>query len=116
MYTQNPVQLFDLESILGYASVSDASKVWFKDGDWHDLFQWVVANEDGTTGPATAATVKGAINQFSGRMPFHCHRLNHEDRGMIAFYNVVGEEGTTWAGAKDATPGCLPPARLPNKV
>ena len=90
LWTQNPFQLFDLESIPGYASVSDASKVWFKDGDWHDLFQWVVGREDGTTGTATAATVKGAINQFSGRMPFHCHRLNHEDRGMIAFYR------TTW--------------------
>jgi hypothetical protein len=37
----------------------------------------------------------------------HCHLLNHEDHGMMAQYDIVGEEGSVWQGAREIDPMCI---------
>lgn len=173
----NSFQLIELDTIQSYDRMSQATKDWFQDGDWHDLFQWPLGfwfgpnhipigppcccsddfnDRDGSDsipdgfvdpiclpiqppacvngnpyrsppsplhpfdspeefscgkspGPPTVAKIRFPVNQFGGRLVFHCHRLNHEDLGMIGFYKVNGEEGTLWDGAQDVNPQCLLP-------
>jgi len=106
----NHFQLQELEDSLDYADMSELTKTYFKSGDWHDMFQWPELFVN-TPPPAGAINidVKWPANQFSGRMTFHCHRLNHEDLGMIAFFQVDGEEGTL-VNTTEIDPTCLPPA------
>jgi hypothetical protein len=42
-------------------------------------------------------------------MVFHCHFLHHEDIGMMGQYNLIGEEGTLWPGARIVDPTCVLP-------
>jgi hypothetical protein len=47
-------------------------------------------------------------------MVFHCHFLAHEDFGMMAQYNLIGEEGTLWPGARMVDPTCVLPDEEPS--
>mmetsp|Transcript_18987 Transcript_18987/g.40036 ORF Transcript_18987/g.40036 Transcript_18987/m.40036 type:complete len:694 (+) Transcript_18987:35-2116(+) len=149
----NSFQLIELETVPSYSRMSQATKDWFQNGDWHDLFQWPLGFIDGpntipigppcccstnplgpcvpdeapgpcvpgtpdtppplscgeSPGPPITTKIRFPLNQFGGRMVFHCHRLNHEDLGMIGFYQVNGDEGTLWDGAQDVNPECLLP-------
>jgi hypothetical protein len=53
--------------------------------------------------------VRWAADSFAGHMVFHCHFLAHEDFGMMAQYNLIGEEGTLWPGARMVDPTCVLP-------
>ena len=73
-------------------SISVSTKV----GDWHDTIQ------DGSD----SATVRMQLDTFTGAMAVHCHVLSHEDFGMMALIDVMGEEGTVWPGAEALDPSC----------
>lgn len=110
----NHFQLQELESSCIYENMSNLTKTYYKSGDWHDTLQWpefIHPNCTETIYPPgfIFINVKWAVNQFGGRMTFHCHRLNHEDLGMIAFFQIDGEEGTlvNTTGIGDT---CLSPA------
>lgn len=74
---------------------------WYQEGDFHDTFQYPTIG--------STAKIRFAVNSFSGHMVMHCHILTHEDRGMMAQYNLLGEEGTLWQGARDIDPFCILP-------
>ena len=49
---------------------------WNHIGDWQDTYQ------------GGSAIVRYKTTKFSGSLMFHCHRLKHEDRGMMALENI----------------------------
>ena len=69
----------------------------FAVGDWHDT---LVSPTVPTTGrSADRILVRFVTDRFGGRVPLHCHGLNHADGGMMVVYFVRGAEGTS-------VPGC----------
>ena len=48
---------------------------------------------------------------FPVHLTHHHFLLNstHEDRGMMAQYNLLGEEGTIWQGSREVDPSCILP-------
>jgi hypothetical protein len=40
-------------------------------------------------------------------MVFHSNWLSGKDIGMMAQYNLIGEEGTVWPGARMVDPTCV---------
>jgi FtsP/CotA-like multicopper oxidase with cupredoxin domain len=69
----------------------------FAVGDWHDT---LVTPTIPTTGRSTdRILVRFVTDRFGGRVPLHCHGLNHADMGMMSVYYVRGAEGTS-------VPGC----------
>ena len=74
---------------------------WYQVGDWHDTFMHA-------TGFAQA-TLRWQVDQFAGHMVMHCHMFPHEDKGMMAQYDIQGVEGTTWDGAVNVDPKCIAP-------
>jgi len=81
-----PYQLQDLKEENSY----------FQNGDWHDTF----------TGTQEDMTVRFQLSTFTGPYVTHCHFLQHEDEGMMNYFNVTGTEGQTWAPAKLIDPQC----------
>jgi hypothetical protein len=62
-------------------ATGDASS-YFIAGDWHDvLFQ-----------PAgiTISNVYFQTADYTGKVVAHCHFLNHEDKGCMAFWEITG--------------------------
>lgn len=51
--------------------------IFYRAGDWHDTIQQAVGQED-------AIVVRYRPMHFSGQVMVHCHRLKHEDEGMMA--------------------------------
>mmetsp|Transcript_66536 Transcript_66536/g.192101 ORF Transcript_66536/g.192101 Transcript_66536/m.192101 type:complete len:628 (-) Transcript_66536:281-2164(-) len=70
---------------------------YYMPGDWHDTFL--------PTG-TDVATVRMNIDAFTGKMIAHCHILEHEDNGMMAWFNIIGEDGSTYKKAKTLDPTC----------
>jgi len=94
----NPYQI----SFLG-GTLNPIAADWYKVGDWHDTLQLPLAR----LGPAGRPKMRFQADQFTGHMVQHCHLLFHEDQGMMAQYNVTGEEGAVWPGAKLIDPQCI---------
>jgi len=69
---------------------------YFMTGDWQDSILFT----------GGSAVVRMQFARFTGKYVIHCHILAHEDEGMMAYFNVTGEEGTLWAGAKEIDPKC----------
>ena len=72
----NPYQLGTVTDTTG-----DASS-YFIAGDWHDvLFQ-----------PAgiSIPTVYFQTADYTGKVVAHCHFLNHEDKGCMAYWEITG--------------------------
>jgi len=69
---------------------------YYEPGDWHDTF----LERIGTI------TVRLQTDRFVGNMVVHCHILEHEDEGMMGYFDVVGEPGTRWSGARQLDPSC----------
>jgi len=68
----------------------------FAVGDWHDT---LVTPTVPTIGRSTdRILVRFVTDRFGGRVPLHCHGLNHADMGMMAVYQVRGAEGTSVQG------------------
>uniref|UniRef100_A0A7S4BW91 Plastocyanin-like domain-containing protein n=1 Tax=Chrysotila carterae TaxID=13221 RepID=A0A7S4BW91_CHRCT len=84
----NPFQLTE--------ALSDSYEGYFQAGDWHDTIF------------TPGAAMRGRLNvdAFAGEMVVHCHFLAHEDFGMMHLINVVGQEGTHFAKAKEIDSTC----------
>merc|ERR1719506_2729806 len=50
--------------------------------------------------------IKMNVDHFTGRMIFHCHLLDHEDQGMMSYFDIKGKEGTSWKGATGVDKQC----------
>jgi len=87
---------------------AEAVKIWYQVGDWQDTLQYPSLTSDGRT-RATFAKIRFQVDQFTGHMLQHCHLLFHEDQGMMAQYDMRGDEGTTWDGARDIDRTCIKP-------
>ena len=79
---------------------------WYQVGDWQDTLQLPNFQD----APETSVTIRFQSDSYTGRMPQHCHMLDHEDKGMMAVYNVYGKEGTIWPGAREINPTCILPS------
>jgi len=66
---------------------------YFAIGDWHDTLMI----SEMAAGPGL--TVRLLTNGFTGKMVVHCHILEHEDEGMMAYIEVGGTEGALYSGA-----------------
>jgi len=87
----NPYQIFDLDANAGGGG-------YFQVGDWHDTLM--------LTAGGNQLTVRMNTDTFTGKMVIHCHILEHEDEGMMAWLQVTGTEGTTYSGNKQLDPTC----------
>ncbi|KAJ1632192.1 hypothetical protein T492DRAFT_868644 [Pavlovales sp. CCMP2436] len=79
------------------AGLSTDASGYFHTGDWHDTLHLPNSN---------SVTVRLQADTFVGTQVLHCHKLEHEDEGMMAITTITGTEGTTWAGARDREPTC----------
>ena len=75
--------------------------VFYRAGDWHDTIQQAV-------GQADAIVVRYGPMHFSGQVMVHCHRLKHEDEGMMATELVHADDRrgctcTSWSSFSAAT-------------
>jgi len=61
---------------------------YFMTGDWHDTLM----------DSGGQAIVRMQLSDFAGKYVVHCHILAHEDEGMMAYFQVRGEDGTQWPG------------------
>ena len=94
-----PFQLID-----GFGVDTSDPNAYYQLGDWHDSM-------DGT------GVIRHRPDVFDGKIMIHCHRLDHEDRGMMGFeYNattcqcgdvLADNELPTWAVIVIATVGAL---------
>eukprot|EP01084_Bolivina_argentea_P159315 277474_1 len=50
---------------------------WIVHGDWHDVID-------------SSACVRFVTDLFGGDVLFHCHKLNHEDKGIMAQTEICG--------------------------
>lgn len=69
---------------------------FFQNGDWHDT----LANPKNPK-------VRVQLTEFTGNIIVHCHVLKHEDKGMMGWYEVGGEEGAVWAPASTLDTSCF---------
>ena len=98
----NPFQIIDIDFESTQNLYADRyTLAWYKNGDWHDTIMY----SRRATFPAV--TIRFQTDKFSGHMVQHCHLLNHEDHGMMAQYDIVGEEGSVWQGAREIDPMCI---------
>jgi len=82
---------------------------YYMEGDWHDTCLTI------TTDPVR---IRLNPDRFTGKMITHCHILEHEDNGMMAWFNLTGIEGTLAADAALLDRTCYQgayPGPLPNK-
>jgi FtsP/CotA-like multicopper oxidase with cupredoxin domain len=78
----NPHQIVGLGRV-DASGQCDEEFSYFCVGDWHDTLQLPVA--DGHS----SATIRFLTADFAGKQVVHCHYLNHEDLGCIAYMNIV---------------------------
>jgi FtsP/CotA-like multicopper oxidase with cupredoxin domain len=67
----------------------------YEEGEYYDS---IAAKTD-------PCTVRLKFLDFAGRVVAHCHKLNHEDKGMMVWLNVTGGPGQGVSG--DAQEDCL---------
>ena len=71
---------------------------YFQEGDWHDTLMLPDSQGD--------ITVRLNLDKFTGKAVIHCHILEHEDQGMMAYMNFVGTEGAVFEGSKSIDATC----------
>eukprot|EP00931_Biecheleriopsis_adriatica_P072310 TRINITY_DN4646_c0_g1_i2.p1 TRINITY_DN4646_c0_g1~~TRINITY_DN4646_c0_g1_i2.p1 ORF type:complete len:390 (+),score=22.49 TRINITY_DN4646_c0_g1_i2:155-1324(+) len=69
---------------------------YFQVGDWQDNLMYV----------GGAFKARFQTSNFTGRYVIHCHVLDHEDGGMMAYFQVTGEEGTRFPAQQLLDPNC----------
>ena len=57
---------------------------YYQTGDWHDVFYR-------PTG-VTASKIYFSVDQHTGKAVLHCHFLEHEDKGCMAYIDITGTE------------------------
>mmetsp|Transcript_12238 Transcript_12238/g.22646 ORF Transcript_12238/g.22646 Transcript_12238/m.22646 type:complete len:629 (+) Transcript_12238:46-1932(+) len=73
---------------------------YFQVGDWHDTLLLPGMNGQ------DSMKIRMQTDVFTGKMVLHCHILEHEDEGMMAWIDVVGTEGSVWANNTDIENTC----------
>ena len=89
----NPFQITAMPA----ASYNDE---YFQVGDWHDTL--MISDMGGNS----ELTVRSQLDVFTGKTVVHCHILEHEDEGMMSWFQVDGTEGATYAAAKTIDQTC----------
>eukprot|EP00415_Alexandrium_ostenfeldii_P000967 UN0967 len=74
---------------------------YFQVGDWHDTLMIAEA------GGGASLTVRMQTDSFGGKMVVHCHILEHEDEGMMAWIDVGGTEGAVYPQQTTLDPTCF---------
>lgn len=69
--------------------VVDASG-YYQTGDWHDVFY--------RPADVTASKVYFQVDQHTGKAVLHCHFLEHEDKGCMAYISITGADDTRVSG------------------
>ena len=69
-------------------------------GDWHDTLQL------SDLGAQDVVKVRANLDVFTGKAVVHCHILEHEDEGMMAWFQIDGTEGTQYAGTSTIDSSC----------
>jgi len=91
-----------------------STRAYFQQGDWHDTLLiadpgtcdeklpsgFVTQKNPTCVFPWGDTQLRFQTDRFTGLSIVHCHILKHEDQGMMASFNIVGEEGTRWEGAQ----------------
>jgi len=72
---------------------------YFQRGDWHDTLMLPSA----ILGPIKIRT---QIDTFTGKQVVHCHILEHEDEGMMGFFQVAGTEDEAYKCAESLDTKC----------
>jgi FtsP/CotA-like multicopper oxidase with cupredoxin domain len=67
------------------SDVVDASG-YFQTGDWHDVFYRPT--------DVTASKIYFPVDQHTGKAVLHCHFLEHEDKGCMAYLDITGSDDT----------------------
>jgi hypothetical protein len=91
------IQPFQITAFSGGANLDNG---YFAVGDWHDTLLAASA------GGGTTVTVRMQTDTFTGKAVVHCHILEHEDEGMMAWFSITGIENTTYAAATTLDPTC----------
>jgi FtsP/CotA-like multicopper oxidase with cupredoxin domain len=73
-----PYQIIEIDD--DTEALTDVQKTYFKTGDWHDVL--MIRN-------VGDVTMRYLPEVHLGRIMLHCHRLDHEDKGMMAQEEVV---------------------------
>lgn len=95
--TRHPMHLhINHYQIQNMGGNEDRGDNFYEPGDWHDTFLERVG----------MITVRLQTDRFVGNMVVHCHILEHEDEGMMGYFDVVGQEGTRWSGARQLDSTC----------
>ena len=50
---------------------------WTEPGDWLDVLDF-------------QANVRFHVDTFGGKVVIHCHKLHHEDEGLMGVVNIIG--------------------------
>jgi FtsP/CotA-like multicopper oxidase with cupredoxin domain len=67
------------------SDVVDASG-YYQTGDWHDVFYRPT--------DVTASKIYFPVDQHTGKAVLHCHFLEHEDKGCMAYLDITGTDDT----------------------
>lgn len=89
----NPFQITDMPA-------DSYNGDYFQVGDWHDTL--MISDMGGNS----ELTVRSQLDVFTGKTVVHCHILEHEDEGMMSWFQVDGTEGATYAPAKTIDRTC----------
>ena len=76
----NSFQLGDVVDSTGYYAI----------GDWHDVFY--------LPSGVTASKIYFQVDQHTGKAVLHCHFLEHEDKGCMAYIDIDGTADTRVTG------------------
>lgn len=77
----------------GFQLGADASDPdgYYQVGDWHDVFY--------RPATVTAGKIYFSVDQHTGRAVLHCHFLEHEDKGCMAYLDITAaDDGATTTG------------------
>eukprot|EP00964_Phaeocystis_antarctica_P021910 scaffold12166_cov49-Phaeocystis_antarctica.AAC.1 len=88
----NPFQL-----TLKPVDANEWLSTWFKSGDWQDTL--FIPEKKNVGGSFVHARVLMQTDYFTGPSVVHCHRMMHEDQGMMVTVNFTGVEGTRYPPA-----------------
>eukprot|EP01083_Nonionella_stella_P062588 162744_1 len=82
------VNHFQVMSCMGDDSMgfpdSEMPSNWIIEGDWHDVID-------------SSACIRFQTDLFGGDALFHCHEVNHEDRGIMGQMQICkGGCGSQW--------------------
>lgn len=73
----------------GFQLGADASDPdgYYQTGDWHDVFY--------RPSTVTAGAIYFSVDQHTGKAVMHCHFLEHEDKGCMAYLDITAGSSTT---------------------